>query len=171
MSLASLKPHEKNGRYRVVIETPKGSRNKYAYDEASGLMVLRKVLPLGHVFPFDFGWVPQTKAEDGDPLDVLVLMDEAAFPGCVVSCRLVGLVEGEQIERGKKQRNDRLLAVAEASLLFREVRDVSDLEASLIEQIRHFLTSYNSIGGKRFNVLRVTGAARARAAVGRAIVA
>src|SRR4051794_16686563 len=101
------------GGVNVVIETPKGSRNKFAYDPASRLFELKKVLPRGIAFPFDFGFIPSTLAEDGDPLDVLVLMDEPAFPGCKVRCRLVGVIEAEQTEKGKKTlRNDRLIAVA-----------------------------------------------------------
>src|ERR1700722_6267161 len=75
---------------RVVIETPKGSRNKFKYDDKLGTYALSTVLGEGMVFPYDFGFVPQTQAEDGDPLDVLLLMDEPAFPGCVVEARIVG---------------------------------------------------------------------------------
>jgi inorganic pyrophosphatase len=71
-----------NAGLTVIIETPKGSRNKYAYDPKERIYGLRKVLPAGMAFPYDFGFVPSTIADDGDPLDVLVLMDEPAFPGC-----------------------------------------------------------------------------------------
>ena len=70
--------------FRVVIETPKGSRNKYAFNDEQKVFELKKVLPAGMTFPYDFGFVPSTKAEDGDPVDVLVLMDEPAFAGCVL---------------------------------------------------------------------------------------
>jgi inorganic pyrophosphatase len=70
---------------RVVIETPKGSRNKFAFDPDEHIFELKKVLPAGMTFPYDFGFVPSTKADDGDPVDVLVLMDEPAFPSCVLS--------------------------------------------------------------------------------------
>jgi len=79
---------------RVVVETPKGSRNKFAFDPDQHLFQLKKVLPTGMAFPYDFGFVPSTKAEDGDPIDVLVLMDEPAFPGCVLNCRPIGVIEG-----------------------------------------------------------------------------
>ncbi|GAC1446370.1 MAG: hypothetical protein NVSMB56_04410 [Pyrinomonadaceae bacterium] len=71
----------------TIIETPKNCRNKYTYNAELNLFDLRKVLPAGAVFPFDFGFVPSTLGEDGDPLDVLVLMDEPAFPGCLVKAR------------------------------------------------------------------------------------
>src|SRR3954454_21727082 len=96
----------------VIIETPKGSQNKYTYEPRLGAFILGGVLPAGAVFPFDFGFVPSTLAEDGDPLDVLVLMDGPAFTGCIVQCRPLGVIEAEQTEDGKKVRNDRLIAVA-----------------------------------------------------------
>jgi len=79
-----LLPQDTNGKIQVVIETPKGSRNKYAFDEEQRVFSLTKVLPAGMTFPYDFGFIPSTKAEDGDPTDVLVLMDEPAFPGCLL---------------------------------------------------------------------------------------
>ena len=74
----------------VTIETPRGSRNKIEYEPAKKMYSLSKILPEGMVFPYDFGFVPGTKAEDGDPLDVLVLTDEPLFPGCLVDSRLIG---------------------------------------------------------------------------------
>src|SRR5437868_13907131 len=80
----------------VVIETPKGSRNKYAFDPKERVFELKKVLPAGMAFPYDFGFVPSTIGGDGDPVDVLVLMDEPAFPGCKLTCRVIGVIQGEQ---------------------------------------------------------------------------
>ena len=86
--------------FRSIIETPKGSRNKYAFDPDQRIFELKKVPPAGMAFPYDFGFVPSTVAEDGDPVDVLVLMDEPAFPGCLLRCRLIGIIErGEQVQR------------------------------------------------------------------------
>jgi len=87
-------------RIVVTIETPKGSRNKIKYDPASRKFKLSKVMPEGMMFPYDFGFVPSTKAEDGDPLDVLVLTDEPLFPGCVVECSLIGVLKAEQKKKG-----------------------------------------------------------------------
>src|SRR6478752_3252537 len=102
--LSSLKPFVDGDKHtvRVVIETPKGSRNKYAFDSEDRTFSLKKVLPAGMGFPYDFGFVPSTLAEDGDPVDVLVLMDEPAFAGCVLECRLIGVIEGEQKDGKKK---------------------------------------------------------------------
>jgi inorganic pyrophosphatase len=108
-----LKPRDVDHKQllRVVIETPKGSRNKFAFNPDDHIFELKKVLPAGMTFPYDFGFVPSTEADDGDPVDVLVLMDEPAFPGCVLSCRPIGVIEGEQGHGKGKQRNDRIIAV------------------------------------------------------------
>ena len=146
----------------VVIETPKGSRNKYNYDEELRLFKLGGVLPSGAVFPFDFGFVPSTLGGDGDPLDVLVLMDEPAFAGCLVRVRLVGVIEAEQTERdGETERNDRLVAVAAKSRLHGNVRTLEDLGSGLPEEIEHFFVSYNRAKGKEFKSLGRFGPGRA----------
>src|SRR5690349_24241741 len=115
MSLASpseLAGFAEDGKtINVIVETPKGSRNKFAFDEKRKIFQLKKVLPVGMAFPYDFGFVPSTKAEDGDPVDVLVLMDEPAFPGCLLKCRPVGVIEGEQGKKKKRERNDRIVAI------------------------------------------------------------
>ena len=89
----------------MVIETPKGSRNKYAFDEKQKIFALKKVLPAGMAFPYDFGFIPSTIAEDGDPVDVLALMDEPGAVGCLLQCRVVGIIEGEQGKKKDAERN------------------------------------------------------------------
>jgi inorganic pyrophosphatase len=134
----------------VVIETPKGSQNKYAYEPRYGAFALKGILPAGAVFPFDFGFVPSTLGDDGDPLDVLVLMDAAAFTGCIVPCRLIGAIAAEQKEGGKTESNDRLIAVAEKSVTHKSLKDLGDVNADLLSQIEHFFVSYNAAKGKSF---------------------
>ena len=134
----------------VIIETPKGCQNKYAYDPRYGAFVLKGVLPAGAVFPFDFGFVPSTLGDDGDPLDVLVLMDAAAFTGCIVPCRLIGVIAAEQTEDGKTESNDRLIAVAAKSVIHKSLADLGDLNTDLLNQIEHFFVSYNAAKGKTF---------------------
>src|SRR5436305_106868 len=109
MNFINLPPLVKHGLVRVIVETPKGSRNKLSYDPELKLFGLKKTLPQGMVFPFDFGFIPRTKGEDGDPLDVLVLMPESSPPGTAVTCRIIGLIEGRQLDgKGEKgKRNDR----------------------------------------------------------------
>lgn len=135
----------------VVVETPKGCRNKYTYDKKAKAFRLAKILPAGAVFPFDFGFIPDTKGGDGDPLDVLLVMDEPAYPGCVVECRIIGALKAEQQERdGTVTRNDRLVGVAAVSDMYRDIQDVLDLNKAVRSQIEHFFISYNEQAGKRF---------------------
>lgn len=153
--------HDEEG-LNVVIETPKGSRNKYDYDEQLGLFRLGGVLTSGASFPFDFGFVPSTVGGDGDPLDVLVLMDEPAFAGCLVRTRLVGVIEAEQTERdGEATRNDRLIGVAADARLHTRVRTLESLGTTLLEEIEHFFVSYNQVKGKKFEPLSRFGPERA----------
>jgi inorganic pyrophosphatase len=135
----------------AVVETPKGSRNKFAWSGEDGAFRLKKVLPAGAEFPFDFGFIPHTRSGDGDPLDVLILMDEPAFPGCRIDVRLVGVIEARQVERdGSEEMNDRLIAVAAASNDHRDVRSIDDLSSALLDEIEHFFVAYNEIEGRRF---------------------
>jgi len=152
-----LRPLDKDRNVQVIIETPKGSRNKYAWDPKQRLFELKKVLPEGMVFPHDFGFVPSTEADDGDPLDVLILMDQPAFPGCVIKARLVGVIEGEQTEDGRTERNDRLLAVAESSHTHSNIKSIADLNDSLLREIEKFFINYHSNDGSKFKVLACKG--------------
>ncbi len=138
---------------RVVIETPKGSRNKFKYDPDLGSYALSSVLAEGMVFPYDFGFVPQTKDEDGDPTDVLLLMDEPAFPGCVVESRIVGVIQAEQTEDGKTIRNDRVLAVASHSHAHADIKEPNDLNSKMIDELEKFFVAYNKARGRKFKVL------------------
>jgi inorganic pyrophosphatase len=143
--LRKLKPFDrKSGNLNVIIDTPKGSRNKYAFDFRINAYRLKTVLPHGTVFPFDFGSIPGTVAEDGDPLDVLVLMDEPVFIGCLVEARLLGVIEAEQTEAGKTERNDRLIAVAAESHTNGGLKSLENLDSKLIGEIEHFFVSYNA---------------------------
>ena len=159
-----IEPYNADDVLQVVIETPKNSRNKYAFDHDRNVIVLRKVLPAGMVFPYDFGFVPSTLAEDGDPIDVLLLMDEPAFPGCVLNARLIGVIEGEdELDGGKTQRNDRLLAVAEASHTFADIHDAANLPENLASHMREFFEQYpRLLGGKTYKVLATKGPAEAK---------
>jgi inorganic pyrophosphatase len=151
----------------VIIETPKGNRNKYAYDPKRRLFELSRVLPAGMSFPFDFGFVPRTHAEDGDPIDVLVLMDEPAFCGCLVECRLIGVIKGEQTDDGKTVRNDRLVAVQTGSHAYGHVRTILELPEQLVREVGEFFVNYHRLQGRKFRVLRSAGPAQARALLSR----
>lgn len=148
----------------VVVETSRDSRTKLAYDSDYGTFVVRQVLPQGMSFPFDFGFIPSTRGGDDDPLDVLVLMDEPVPPGTIVPSRLIGVIEATQTEKdGTTESNDRLIAVAATHELFSLVRKLSDVPASVTDQIEHFFISYNEQHGKRFEPKGRHGPKRAEA--------
>jgi len=161
---SQLSPHDKkNGNMvRVVIETPKGSRNKYAFNEEEKVFELKKVLPAGMTFPYDFGFVPLTKADDGDPVDVLVLMDEPAFTGCVLDCRLVGVIEGRQgAKRGKKERNDRLVAIEKDNHSWADIKRIDDLGKQFVQELEEFFVNYHDLSREKFEIVGVKGPAQA----------
>jgi inorganic pyrophosphatase len=147
----------KDGILQVIIETPKGSRNKYAFDPVQEIFSLKKVLPAGMAFPYDFGFLPRTIAGDGDHIDVIVLMDEPAFPGCLLRARLIGVIEGEQVDDGKKTRNDRLVAIAEANHMYANIRKIKDLPRQFLKELETFFVNYHGLEGKRYELLGCKG--------------
>ncbi|HEY1423116.1 MAG TPA: inorganic diphosphatase [Candidatus Acidoferrum sp.] len=154
-----LAPHEINGSdvVQVIIETPKGSRNKYAFDPEQKIFQLKKVLPVGMAFPYDFGFVPSTLADDGDPVDVLVLMDEPAFPGCLLKCRPIGIIEGEQGKKKKRERNDRIVAIEQDNHSYAHIQHVKDLGKKFVEELEDFFVNYHELSGKQYKILDVRG--------------
>jgi inorganic pyrophosphatase len=152
----------------VIIETPKGSRNKYAFDPEERIFALKKVLPAGMAFPYDFGFVPSTLGGDGDPIDVLVLMDEPAFAGCKLNCRVIGIIEGEQGDSKRKERNDRIVAIENDNHSFSEVKHIDDLGKQFQRELEEFFVNYHRLSGKKFQILNVKGPAAARKAIDKA---
>ena len=168
-AIAKLPPLDReSGHLNVIIDTPKGSRNKFSWDEKRELFELSGMLPTGAVFPYDFGFIPNTRGGDGDPLDVLVLMDEPAFPGCLVQSRLLGVIEAEQTEKGETERNDRLIAVAANSRTAGHLDSITDLNPEMLDEIEHFFVSYNAAKRKQFKPLGRGGPDRARKLVDQA---
>jgi inorganic pyrophosphatase len=146
----------------VIIESPKGCGHKYDYDPDMKLFKLMKVLPAGMVFPFDFGFIPNTKGEDGDPLDVIVISEIKSFPGCCMDCRLIGAIKANQTEEdGETVRNDRFLAIPEVSQLFQNIQSTDQLPDGIIKQIENFFKNYNEEAGKKFEVIETVGAEEA----------
>ena len=145
--------NENNGSVNTIIETPKGSAIKYSYSHQSGLFRAKRILPHGMVFPFNFGFVPSTLAEDGDPLDMLIVNEEPFICGCLVKTRLLAVIEAEQTEGGKMVRNDRIVATAIDEETPPEFVSLL-LDDARIRQIVFFFASYNRINGKDFKALR-----------------
>jgi inorganic pyrophosphatase len=154
---------EEAGDYWIVLETPKGSRNKYKYEPAFGAIKLSATLGEGLAFPYDFGFFPSTLGEDGDPLDVLLFLDSAVPPGSLATARLIGVLEVEQKERRAPwKRNDRYFAVATHAHTHQPLKHLDDLRPHLLPEIESFFTHYAGLEGKKLRVLRRSGPRRAR---------
>jgi inorganic pyrophosphatase len=159
--LPALDPE--TGDVTAVIETPKGSPNKYDFDSSCAAFRLANVLPEGSSFPYDFGFIPSTVGEDGDPLDVLVFMGASVPVGCVLTVRLIGVIEAKQRKKGEDWiRNDRLLAVANHAHTHAHVKDLDDLRPRLLDEIEAFFRNYNDLSGKEFKPIDRSGPKKAR---------
>jgi inorganic pyrophosphatase len=161
--LTSLPPKlgHKNGICRAIIETPKGFRNKFDYDPETGLFMLGGLLPEGMMFPFDFGFIPSTLGGDGDPLDIMVLMDAPAHVGCLIEVRIIGIITAEQSEDGKTETNDRLLGVAVHSYDHEDLKSINEVSKTLLNQVEAFFVSYNKQRGKKFEITGTGGPKKA----------
>ena len=156
--LLHLPPYQKkSGCLQVIIETPKGSRNKYAFDPEHNLFALKKVLPAGMAFPYDFGFIPSTLAEDGDPMDVLAFMDEPGAVGCLLSCRVIGIIEGEQGKKKDRERNDRVVAIEKDNHRFADIKNVKDLGKQFLTELEDFFVNYHQLSGKKYRVIDAKG--------------
>lgn len=160
MSDISRLPHKLDRQEKIcqaIIETPKGRRNKFKYEHEEQMFSLSHVLPQGFLFPFDFGFIPSTLADDGDPLDVIVLMDEPAHVGCLVTVRIIGVIKLVQTENGKDSKNDRLIGVAVQSFSYKDLNSIQEVDQSYVEQITEFLGLYNKNSKKHDEVKGIEG--------------
>ena len=143
---------------RIIVETPKGSNQKFDFEPEQNVFVLNKVMPEGTVFPFDFGFIPATLGADGDPLDALVLSEYGTFTGCAMDCRIVGVITARQREKdGKITENDRFICIPAVSRLYQHVQDIKQLDKVLLDQLKHFFISYNEQAGKVFSITGTLG--------------
>jgi len=151
-----------NEIFRVVIETPKGSAEKYAYEEDTGFFLMKKILPAGMVFPYDFGFIPGTRGGDGDPLDILILSEFHSFPGVAMDCRIVG---GFGARQGKTkagmEENDRFIAIPSVSTTFGQIRDWNKIPPIIVKELENFFVNYNKEEQKDFKVKGYLTAAQA----------
>jgi inorganic pyrophosphatase len=142
-----------NGDVRVVVETPRGSRAKFDYDPEFQTFTLSKSLLVGLTYPHDWGFVPSTKADDGDPIDIMIIHDAATVPGLVLTCRLIGVLQIEQKKKNKKERNDRLFAVPRRSHSERGLRDVSDLSKPIQQELEKFFIATDELEDKTLEII------------------
>src|SRR5882757_4191545 len=137
----------------AMIECPRGYNQKFDFDPEEKRFKLSKILPAGLVFPFDFGMIPGTKGEDGDPLDIIVVSESTTFPGCLVDCRIIGALKAEQTERdGNTMRNDRFIGIPDVSQLFAGIQTLEQLPEAIVNQLEAFFKNYNEQAGKQFRV-------------------
>lgn len=150
----------------IIIETPKGSTAKFDFNLEKGKLELGKVLPMGLAFPYDFGYIAGTKGEDGDPLDALIISEIQTFPGCLLNCRLIGGIKATQVGKdGKAVRNDRLLAIPEASIEYAKIKTMGQLTQQVKQQLLAFFENYNQQEGRVFKLTKWLSAKEANAVV------
>jgi inorganic pyrophosphatase len=149
----NLPPFTGDGDVHVVVETPRGSRAKFAYDPKLETFILSKSLLTGLTYPHDWGFVRSTKADDGDPLDIMVIHDAATFPGIVLTCRLIGILQIEQKSKGKAERNDRLFAVPRRSHAEQGLRDVRDLSKPIQQELEKFFIATDELEDKKLEII------------------
>jgi len=146
---------------RAIIETPKGGPNKFDYDPDPGLSMLGGLLPEGMLFPFDFSLLPSTLGEDGDPIDILVLMGAPAHVGCLIQVPIIGIIEAEQSEDSTTESNDRLLGVSVHSYDHENLHIIKDASKTRLDQLEEFFISYHKQGSKKFKVKGTGGSRKA----------
>jgi inorganic pyrophosphatase len=152
-NLIRLPPFSDDGDVRVVIETPRGSRAKFRYDPELQIFTLSKSLLVGLTYPHDWGFVPSTKAEDGDPIDIMVIHDAATSPGLVLTCRVIGVLQIQQKSKNNAERNDRLFAVPRRSHSERGLRDVRDLSKPILEELEKFFVATDELEDKELKII------------------
>jgi inorganic pyrophosphatase len=162
VSLIKLSPfHEDSDLVNIVIDTPKSSPYKLKYEEEVGLFRAHKALPLGLAFPFNFGFLPGTKGGDGDPLDVLLLTQYVLPVGALVLGQLISVLESEQMEKKKKYRNDRLIAMPIEIISKKPMQPQTEFNDVLKKAIADFFIKYNELQNKTFRPLRFSPARHA----------
>ena len=155
MPLHRLPPFVSGKAFRVVVESPRGSTAKLKFDPAIDAMTLSRPLTYGLRYPFDWGFVPGTEAADGDPLDAMLAWDTETFPGVVVPCRAMGIVKVDQksVRTGRRERNDRVVAMPLEAPRFDHLRKAGDLSARIRREIETFFVAVTALEGKDVRIL------------------
>lgn len=149
MDLSRIPAQPKPGVVNVLIEIPAGSKNKYEFDKDLQAFALDRVLFASVQYPFDYGFIPNTLADDGDPLDGIVIMDQPTFPGCVIAARPIGMLE--MIDGG--DRDEKLLCVPVEDPRYAEVKTLGDVAPHRLEEIAEFFRTYKNLEKKETEIL------------------
>jgi inorganic pyrophosphatase len=166
-SLEKLPNHwdPKKRECKVIVDTPQGNRIKFRYEPPFQLFSFSHLLAAGLTFPYDFGFIPSTLGDDGDPIDVLILMEVPSHIGCLVDVRLIGVIEADQTQEGKTFTNDRLIGVATRSYIHQNVASIDEINPVVLDQVQEFFITYNKERGRTFKVRGRHGPERAARAV------
>jgi inorganic pyrophosphatase len=149
MDLSRIPAQPKPGLINVLIEIPAGSKNKYEFDKDMAAFALDRVLYSSVQYPYDYGFVPNTLADDGDPLDGMVLMDQPTFPGCVITARPIGMLE--MIDGG--DRDEKILCVPDKDPRYANVRSLKDVAQHRLDEIAEFFRTYKNLEKKVTEIL------------------
>ena len=133
----------------VIVEIPSSTRNKYEFDHEGGFLRLNRVLSSALHYPADYGLIPQTLYDDGDPLDALVMINQSTFPGCVVTARVLGIFQ----MLDQDDADDKVLAVVQDDPLYQDYRELSDVPRHFLREVAHFFERYKDLEGKRVKAL------------------
>jgi inorganic pyrophosphatase len=153
-------PEMQASTVRMIVDTPRRSRIKYKLEESTGLYIVDRILPPGLCFPFNFGFVPNTKAADGDAVDMILVVDENLPVGCAVDCSVIGVIEAEQTENGSTYRNDRVVAVSWKDAT--APQNAGELPKDFVVDVERFFATYHEADGNEFKVLRLNDAVQAQ---------
>ena len=157
MNLSLIPTFADNDVFHVVIEAPRGSTLKFKYEPRWQAMSISRPLPLGVTYPFDWGFVPSTHAADGDPLDAMLLWDVASYPGVVVQCRAIAVLQVEQNrkahDRSERVRNDRIMAVPTEARRQNDMKDVVALSARVRQELESFAIAATALEGKDVQIV------------------
>ncbi len=144
MDLRLIPPQPKPGVLNVLIEIPGGSKNKYEFDKELNAFTLDRVLYSSVVYPCDYGFVPNTLGDDGDPIDGLVLMDQPTFPGCIIPARPLGMLI--MIDSG--DRDEKILCVPVKDPRYNHVKSLNDIAPHRLDEIAEFFRTYKNLENK-----------------------
>ncbi|WP_041244981.1 inorganic diphosphatase [Gloeobacter kilaueensis] len=167
MDLSKIPARPKEGLLNVLVEIPSRSHNKFEFDKELGVFALDRVLYSATYYPGDYGFVPNTLADDGDPLDGLVLMDEPTFPGCLIAARPIGVLG--MIDGG--DGDEKILCVPAKDPRYAGIKDIGDLEQHRLDEIAEFFATYKRLEKKVTEITGWQGVAVAQALIDKSIAA
>jgi inorganic pyrophosphatase len=166
VDLTKLPTRSKDGAVHVVVEIPRGSHNKYEFDEELGVIKLDRTLYTAVYYPTDYGFIPGAEGGDGDPVDAMVMIETSTFPGCLVETRLIGVLT---IKHDSGLPEEKLLGVPIREPRFEEFKDIADVPHHMLKEIEHFFDVFKELEGRDVGVLGWAGADEAEKVLERAI--